>query len=797
MLNNNDIIMKKLSFHLLLTFSVTTLFAQSWKPAAQDSILKYRTTPLSIEVVNESGEPLEGVSVHVKLIKHQFKWGTTVNVNEVSKILGNKGTFNTNSKYINHFQLFNSVTPENAGKWKGWIDASQRATYLRTIEWLDSEGIANRGHTCVWESERFNAIPDILIGQTDTTVVRAEVKKHITNNMSTLSDKIYEMDVVNELVHEQHIVNDLLNVPDPALEHSQWYKWAKQAAPDVDLVANEFDLFQSGNNFYLRYIEYVEKMIADGAPVDGVGMQGHFWTDMPTYEELKRRINQVKQLGLPMSVTEFDMKGNSYADMERVMYAVFSEPQIYGFTMWGAWDGSQWRNNGPLFEENWDLKPSGMAWIDLVHGKWSNDTMAVTNAEGKFEINAYKGTHLIQIFKEGKVFTDTIEILDEKLELTYSDRVVKSLIPTGSLLIDGNNNEFNVYQPANLLVESNYPDSILKVEFFSGLFMQHRDTSADFSYEVISSSTGSRDIYAKITCKNGYSFLTDTVKLIFVNKNAFPTIIKTYPFINQFIPYGSDVTVACEVSDYENQLWKAELRGYKDTVLTDTTVPFQFILPAPEPKSYLLELKVLDSLHGFTTKTISFTVFQPDEELLKPEPPENLKITSKSGNELSIDWDPSASPDVLGYFIYIDGKKYDQFGTTYTRFTLELPDQQQHQVYVTAMNRFSQESDPGNTVNSDDENLDVTTNIFSETSIYPNPFSTEIYIDIPVTIGSSLMIYNQSGQLVKELNKTDGNEKHFIWNGTDNSGEEVPAGVYFIKSSNSDGSIFRKVIKIK
>ena len=497
---------------------VLSTYAQTWKQAAQDSIIKYRTSPLSIEVVDESGQPLEGIQVHVKLMKHQFKWGSTVDINEVSKILGNKGTFNTNSPYLNHLRLFNSITPNNAGKWKGWIDPSQRATYLRTIDWLESEGIWNRGHTCVWESKRFNAIPDVLIGQTDTSIIRAEVKKHINNIMSTLADKIYEMDVVNELVHEQHIVNGLLNVPDPALEHSKWYKWARKAAPDVDLVANEFDLLQSGNNFYQSYIEYVQKMIDDGAPVDRVGMQGHFWTDMPTYEELKRRIEQVKPLGLPMAVSEFDMKGKAYDDIERVMYAVFSEPQIYGFTIWGAWDGVQWRNNGPLFEENWTIKPSGRAWLDLVHGKWSNDTMATTNASGKFEINAYKGMHQIQIFKEGKVFVDTVEILDEKLELTYNERVVNSIIPSASLSLFGDDHEFNVYQPANLFVDSNYPDSILKVEFFEGLFMQYRDTSTDFSYEVISSSAGSKEIYAKVTCKNGYSFLTDTVMLTFVNK---------------------------------------------------------------------------------------------------------------------------------------------------------------------------------------------------------------------------------------------------------------------------------------
>ncbi|MFW5656375.1 MAG: endo-1,4-beta-xylanase [Bacteroidota bacterium] len=956
-----------------LFVSVLSAHSQAWKQAAHDSIMKYRTTPLSIEVVNESGEPLEGIAVHVKLIKHQFKWGTTVNVNEVSKILGNKGTFNTNSKYLNHFRLFNSVTPDNAGKWKGWIDPSQRATYLRTIEWLDSEGIANRGHTCVWESERFNAIPDILIGQTDTAVVRAEVKKHITNIMTTLSDKIYEMDVVNELIHEQHIVNDLLNVPDPALEHSQWYKWAKQAAPDVDLIANEFDLFQSGNNFYQRYIEYVEKMIADGAPVDGVGMQGHFWTDMPSYEELQKRINQVKPLGLPMAVTEFDMKGKAYGDMERVMYAVFSEPQMYGFTIWGAWDGSQWRNNGPLFEENWSIKPSGQAWLDLVHGTWSNDTMAVTNAEGKFEINAYKGTHLIQIFKEGKVFTDTVEILDEKLELTYSDRIVKSLIPTGSLSIDGNNNEFNIYQPANLRLESNYPDSIMKVEFFEGLFMQYRDTSADFSYEIINSYAGTREIYAKITCKNGYSFLTDTVELTFVNKNAFPVINEVYPYLNQVFIYGQEITVACDASDYENAMWKVELSGFvTDTVMTDTTAPYMFTLTDMKPGNYSLQLKALDSLYGFNTRQLAFSVVDPgaqnvsvsspinasddveqledgsietegdldmgekltgirfpssnipygalidsafiqftadnvnqgsirfdiqaenladaapfttstnnitertvltdpiawepedwlasgdktlaqrtpdlkvmveslialedwsesspvniilgldgeetkrraksvdiqeeaapilliyyrlDVELSAPDAPSGLHISNKSGNQITLEWTAPDGDDVLCYFIYVDGVKYDLFGTKNTSFVLETGNQTTHQLYVTAMSKYSLESAPSNTINSGD----AISGIIPETAdndflAFPNPFSEQVKIIIKKqAVHNEAAILNIQGQVVHVLQPVSRGQKYveYIWNGKNRAGDELAPGVYFIKR----GGITKKIIK--
>ncbi len=974
MIINSKIMTVRIYTLLVFLFvSFVSIHSQSWKQAAHDSIMKYRTSPLSIEVQDDAGQPAEGISVHVKMLKHAFKWGTTVNVNEVSKILGNKGTFNTNSKYLNHFRLFNSVTPDNAGKWKGWIDPSQRATYLRTIDWLDSEGIANRGHTCVWESERFNAIPEVLIGQTDTAVVRAEVKSHINDIMSRLAEEIYEMDVVNELVHEQHIVNGLLNVPDPALEHSQWYKWAKKAAPNVDLIANEFDLFQSGNNFYQRYIEYVEKMIADGAPVDGVGMQGHFWTDMPTYDELKRRINQVKPLGLPMAVTEFDMKGKAYDDMERVMYAVFSEPQMYGFTMWGAWDGSQWRNNGPLFEDNWSIKPGGQAWLDLVHGKWKTDTLIATDETGSFTLDAFKGTYIVELHTDEKVYVDTFIIGNEPVTLSYTTDSIYSLIPQATLEIKGDNNEFNVYQPALVELKTDYPDSILKVEFYEGIFMQYRDTEPAFTYEIINSYAGKKNIYAQVTCKNGYSFITDTLELTFVNKNAFPVINYIYPYLNQVFMYGQEITVACDASDYEDEMWKVELTGLpNDSMLTDTAAPYHFNLTGLNPGIYQLELTALDSLYGFTTRSLSFTVldpgaqnvsisspqtadddveqldngsietlgdldmgekitgirfsqvnlpknvqidsafiqftadnvnqgsirfdiqaenladaapfttstnnitertiltdpiawepedwlssgdktlaqrtpdlkvmveslialedwsesspvniilglageetkrraksvdiqeeaaptlliyYRPDVELFAPDAPSGLHISNKSGNQITLEWTAPDGDDVLCYFIYVDGVKYDLFGTKNTSFVVETGNQTTHQLYVTAMSKYSLESAPSNTINSDD----AISGIIPETAgndflAFPNPFSEQIKIIIKKqAVHNEAAILNIQGQVVHVLQPVSRGQQYveYIWNGKNRAGDELAPGIYFIKR----GGITKKIIK--
>ncbi len=949
--------------------------AQSWKQAATDSILKYRTSPVQIKVVDSDGMPVRGVSVHVKMLKHSFKWGTTVNINEVSRIISKNGSFDVNSPYINHFRYFNSVTPDNAGKWKGWIDPSQRSTYLKTIEWLDSLGIANRGHTCVWESERFNAIPDILIGQEDTSIVRSLVKSHITNVMSTLSDKLYEIDVVNELIHEQHIVRGMLHAPDPALEHSKWYKWARQAAPDVGLIANEFDLFQSGNNFYQKYITYVNKMIDDGAPVDGVGMQGHFWSSMPSWEELKKRINRVKPLGLPMAVTEFDMVGRAYDDMERVMFAVFSEPQIYGFTMWGAWDGSQWRKNGPLFEEDWDLKPSGQAWLDLVHGEWWTDTTLVTDESGIFDLLAFKGTHTVELMMDDKIYVDTFLVEDGPVSLSFSKNLIKSNIPSASIIVENELEEYNVYQPAFIKILSDYPDSIAKVEFKSGLFVEYTDRSPEFNYDLTQPFAGEKELFAKVTFKNGYSVVTDTLHFKFVNKNAFPIIQTAYPFNNQFFMHGNDVTVSCEPIDYDGEIWKVELSGLENgMVLTDTAAPFVFTLQNLAVGSYQLELKALDSLYSFDKKTVKFNVVDPEAQnisvstplsenhdveeladgsiemsgdldmgekltgiyfqspgipsnatidsaflqftvdkasfgaiempiyaelsarpqifsnntnnlqnrenltssiswapgdwevsgengpaqrtpdlrpiiedlvsldewdasnpmlfilglgqtdakrravsydlnpenapkliiyysggfdLANPEPPTGLHISSKQGDGFSIKWDEHEDKNVIGYFIYVDGKKYLSYAVDKPGYTFEnLSADAEHTIHVTAISKLSIESLPGNSIQSNDEVHSGIKDNDMGFKVYPNPFSSGISISLQnnSTI-RQVDIIDMFGKTV--YMSTQISSDHFMWNGKDPSGKELANGIYFLNIYTNNSIQTIKIIKSK
>ncbi len=100
-----------------------------------------------------------------------------------------------------------------------------------------------------------------------------------------------------------------------------------------------------------------------------------------------------------------------------------------------------------------------------------------------------------------------------------------------------------------------------------------------------------------------------------------------------------------------------------------------------------------------------------------------------------------------------------------------------------------------------DENPEIIPKNLQILSNYPNPFNATTTISFVLQSSSevSLEIYNISGQRIRTLisgNKEAG-EHNIIWNGKDETGNEVSTGVYFYKLSAGDLQETRKMTLIK
>lgn len=84
---------------------------------------------------------------------------------------------------------------------------------------------------------------------------------------------------------------------------------------------------------------------------------------------------------------------------------------------------------------------------------------------------------------------------------------------------------------------------------------------------------------------------------------------------------------------------------------------------------------------------------------------------------------------------------------------------------------------------------------------YPNPFNaeTQIAYAIPRSSRVSLKIYNIAGQTIRILfnNETFPGEYQVSWDGKDEAGKSVPAGIYFYKLEAVDFSVVKKMILLQ
>ncbi|MEO0143299.1 MAG: FlgD immunoglobulin-like domain containing protein, partial [candidate division WOR-3 bacterium] len=96
-------------------------------------------------------------------------------------------------------------------------------------------------------------------------------------------------------------------------------------------------------------------------------------------------------------------------------------------------------------------------------------------------------------------------------------------------------------------------------------------------------------------------------------------------------------------------------------------------------------------------------------------------------------------------------------------------------------------------------------------TVYPNPFknhcvihyalSTMHYAENGVASSQksvvSMKIYNSAGQLVKQFNHLTIHQSPILWDGSDDSGHKLPAGVYFVSVKDGINTMTKEVIYLK
>ncbi len=385
-----------------------------WRFEAEARIEQFRKADLRVHVTDAEGQAVEGATISVRMKRHAFGFGTAVNERRFVDLVNSSDPDERADGEVYREKietLFNKAVLENGHKWRFWENETndvRRPKSIETTEWLLARGIEVRGHAMIWQHKDYALPADVKDPAATVAHIRERAAHHIADIGTFHRGKLSEWDVLNEQ-YSEHYVTDRISPGVPKEEAPvlvEWFHAARAADPEAKLYINDFGILVSGDadhkNSYERTIAY---LLEQGAPLGGIGMQGHFWSaaKRQSPEALLATLDRYARFGLPLQITEFDMFGGAWTEeikadfMRDVMTVVFSHEAVEGFIMWGFWDGSHWQESAPLFDEDWNLKPSGQVYMDLVFEKWWTDTQGLSDAAGDFSLRGFQGDYELQV----------------------------------------------------------------------------------------------------------------------------------------------------------------------------------------------------------------------------------------------------------------------------------------------------------------------------------------------------------------------------------------------------------------
>ncbi|KAL2267984.1 hypothetical protein VTJ83DRAFT_2830 [Remersonia thermophila] len=295
-----------------------------------------------------------------------------------------EGAINNDQQYariLGDTREFGQLVPENGQKWDATQPNRGQFNFQSgdiTANTAKRNGQGLRCHTLVWYSQ----LPGwVSSGSWNRQTLESVMKTHIDNVMGHYKGQCYAWDVVNEAVDDNGNWRDnvflrVFNTDYLPLS----FRLAKAADPDTKLYYNDYNLeYNQGKTD--RAVELVKIVQEAGAPIDGVGFQGHLIVgSTPTRQQLATVLRRFTSLGVEVAYTELDIRhsrlpassqasiqqGNDYAN---VVGSCLDVPGCVGVTVWSFTDKYSWipetfqgEGDALIYDRNFNKKP---AWSSI------------------------------------------------------------------------------------------------------------------------------------------------------------------------------------------------------------------------------------------------------------------------------------------------------------------------------------------------------------------------------------------------------------------------------------------------
>ena len=371
----------------------------------------HRRSTVNVQFKDASGKALADTDIKVKLTGHEFLFGCGA-FDFLPATDGKEMFVDRTEKWLD---LFNYGTlPFYWGQFEKKEGEPRTELLMKAAKLMREHGAIPKGHPLCWHTE----CADWLMEYDNKTILSKQLDR-INRDVSDFKGVIDIWDVINEVVimpvydrYDNAITRICKDLGRVKLV-KEVFDAAKAANPDAVLLINDFNLSES-------YRILIDGCLNAGVPISAIGIQTHQHQGYMGREKLEDILYRYSFFGLPIHFTENTLLSgkimppeivdlNDYQVDEwpstpegeerqkkewREMYEIlFAHPLVEAVTGWDFADGAWLKAPSGLIREDGTLKPSYHELKKLIHEEWTTELTVHTDADGKAEINGYRGQY--------------------------------------------------------------------------------------------------------------------------------------------------------------------------------------------------------------------------------------------------------------------------------------------------------------------------------------------------------------------------------------------------------------------
>ena len=339
-----------------------------------------------------------GTLVRVKQVQNDFPIGSCISRSNID-----------NEDFVDFFvKHFNWAVFGNELKWY-WTEPQQgNLNYKDADEMLDlcqKNKIDTRGHCIFWDVD---GTVQQWIKSLNKNDLMTAVQNRLNGLLTRYKGKFKHYDVNNEMLHgsfyQDRLGKDI---------RANMFKTAHQIDPSATLFVNDYHVEDGCDTRSSpeKYIQHVLDLQEQGAPVGGIGIQGHI--DSPVGPIVCSALDKMGTLGIPIWFTELDVSStNEYVradDLEVMLREALAHPAIDGVMLWGFWELFMSRDNSHLVNAEGELNEAGKRYLALKQ-EWLSHSHGYVDEQGQFSFRGFSGTYNVEVVTLAKKVTKTFVV---------------------------------------------------------------------------------------------------------------------------------------------------------------------------------------------------------------------------------------------------------------------------------------------------------------------------------------------------------------------------------------------------